>query len=372
MVNNGTTPVTATIEVTPSFEGCEGPSETFTITVNPLPQVDSIADQVVCSGDTIQDIIFTTQNTNGVTTYAWTNDTPSIGLTTPGSGDISSFVAINTGTSPVVATIEVTPTFTNDGVSCEGPSETFTITVNPTPQLDPISNQVVLTGQSTTQVIFSSTVDNLTYSWTNDTTSIGLAASGTGDISSFVAVNTGTSPVIATIEVIPIPSDNTIECDPIPETFTITVNPSVSMFDPADEIICNGDQLSVDFDSPNTGGSITYSWTNDTTSIGLAASGTGDISSFIAINEGTSPVVATIEVTPLFANDGVPCEGPSETFTITVNPGAQVDPIQPQELCNGDQLIVDFTTQNTSSNTCLLYTSPSPRDRQKSRMPSSA
>ena len=28
--------------------------------------------------------------------------------------------------------------------------------------------------------------------------------------------------------------------------------------------------------------------------------------------------------------------------------------------------------ENESANTCLLYTSPSPRDRQKSRMPSSA
>ena len=28
--------------------------------------------------------------------------------------------------------------------------------------------------------------------------------------------------------------------------------------------------------------------------------------------------------------------------------------------------------QSTFNNTCLLYTSPSPRDRQKSRMPSSA
>ena len=28
--------------------------------------------------------------------------------------------------------------------------------------------------------------------------------------------------------------------------------------------------------------------------------------------------------------------------------------------------------KNSSTNSCLLYTSPSPRDRQKSRMPSSA
>ena len=35
-------------------------------------------------------------------------------------------------------------------------------------------------------------------------------------------------------------------------------------------------------------------------------------------------------------------------------------------------LIGGFGIANTVSKTCLLYTSPSPRDRQKSRMPSSA
>ena len=33
---------------------------------------------------------------------------------------------------------------------------------------------------------------------------------------------------------------------------------------------------------------------------------------------------------------------------------------------------LSFYTQSTESGNCLLYTSPSPRDRQKSRMPSSA
>ena len=33
---------------------------------------------------------------------------------------------------------------------------------------------------------------------------------------------------------------------------------------------------------------------------------------------------------------------------------------------------IAFAGGNTGSNSCLLYTSPSPRDRQKSRMPSSA
>ena len=37
-----------------------------------------------------------------------------------------------------------------------------------------------------------------------------------------------------------------------------------------------------------------------------------------------------------------------------------------------NQLISAFGDPSMEYNTCLLYTSPSPRDRQKSRMPSSA
>ena len=38
---------------------------------------------------------------------------------------------------------------------------------------------------------------------------------------------------------------------------------------------------------------------------------------------------------------------------------------------NGD-FLPEFASENDDNIACLLYTSPSPRDRQKSRMPSSA
>ena len=39
-----------------------------------------------------------------------------------------------------------------------------------------------------------------------------------------------------------------------------------------------------------------------------------------------------------------------------------------------ENIYIDFkyTLENTEANICLLYTSPSPRDRTRSRMPSSA
>ena len=69
-------------------------------------------------------------------------------------------------------------------------------------------------------------------------------------------------------------------------------------------------------------------------SIGLAASGTGDIASFTATNAGTAPVVATIVVTPHFENGSVTCDGPAKTFTITVNPTAEVNQPTSQVVCN--------------------------------------
>jgi len=65
------------------------------------------------------------------------------------------FTAINAGTSPVVATIIVTPHFTNGGVTCDGPTKTFTITVNPTGDVDQPASQVVCNGSSTATVTFA-------------------------------------------------------------------------------------------------------------------------------------------------------------------------------------------------------------------------
>jgi hypothetical protein len=65
------------------------------------------------------------------------------------------------------------------------------------------ANQEVNQGAQTTAVTFTSAVSGVTYDWTNNTTSIGLAASGSGNIASFVANSTSNAAVKATITVTP-------------------------------------------------------------------------------------------------------------------------------------------------------------------------
>ena len=362
--NGSTAPVVATITVTPHFFNdavtCDGPVQTFTITVNPTGQVNDPADQLVCNGSPTTSVIFTSDNTGGVTTYTWDNSDPSINLVVSGSGNIGSFNAVNLTTAPVVATITVTPHFANGGTTCDGAAETFTITVNPTAQVNDPADQVLCNGSNTAAVNFTTanTIGTTTYSWTNTVTGIGLAASGTGNIAPFTAVNTGTAPVVATITVTPHFANGGKTCDGPVKTFTITVNPAAQVNTPANQVVCNGASSAVvNFTTNNTGGAVTYSWDNDNTAINLGASGLGSVPSFVATNAGTSPIIANITVTPHFDNGGPVCDGPSKTFTITVNPTAQVNDPVDQVVCNGSSTAtVTFATGNTGGTTNYTWT----------------
>ncbi len=64
------------------------------------------------------------------------------------------------------------------------------------------SNQTVVNGSNTTAVALQG--GTCAYTWVNDNPSIGLSASGTGNIGSFTAINTGNTPIIATITATPI------------------------------------------------------------------------------------------------------------------------------------------------------------------------
>jgi subtilisin-like proprotein convertase family protein len=272
-----------------------------------------------------------------VTTYNWTNTTPSIGLAASGVGNIASFAAANTSTVPVTATVSVIPTYTNAGVGCAGPASSFTYTVNPTPTVNAVSNQAVCRGSNVAAISFGGTVSGTVYNWTNTNTAIGLAASGTGNIASFVGANTTSAPISGTITVTPVFTNAGITCTGTPRTFTITVNPIPTVNSVASFPVCHNSVAAVTFSGATTG--TVYNWTNNNTAIGLAASGTGNLN-FTAQNTTSAPRVATITVTPVFTNGGTACTGTPISFTITVNPLPVVSAgTLPARICISDTLV---------------------------------
>jgi YVTN family beta-propeller protein len=353
-INAGNAPVTATIIVTPFYSNagvtCSGPSQMFTISVNPTPTVNQPANQVVCHNSFTTDINFSGSATG--TVYRWTNNTPSIGLAANGVGNIPAFTATNTSTAPLVATITVTPEYTSNGLTCLGTAKTFSITVNPKPYVDGVLNQSYCNGATTSPIVFVGTVPGTVFNWVNFNTAIGLGASGTGNIPSFTATNPGTTPISAQIKVQAFYTNGGLTCAGNDTSFQIRVNPTPTVNQPVNQVICNANLTSaITF----TGNATLYRWTNNTPSIGLAANGVGDIAAFNATNTGNAPLVATITVTPEFTANGLTCLGAAKTFTITVNPTPNVSDPADLSVCAG-QLTAAINFSGTVTGTVFTWT----------------
>jgi gliding motility-associated-like protein len=85
--------------------GAASQDVTVTGVVNMAPAVAAVTSQGVTAGLLTKPIAFSGTGS----TYSWVNDTPGIGLAANGTGDIASFKGINNGSTPVTATITVTP-----------------------------------------------------------------------------------------------------------------------------------------------------------------------------------------------------------------------------------------------------------------------
>ncbi|MDR3680226.1 MAG: T9SS type A sorting domain-containing protein [Flavipsychrobacter sp.] len=344
-INATNSPIISTITVFPVANGCTGLSQTAIITVNPTPNVTATpTKQAICNGTAASAIVFTSNVSNA--NIAWTNNTTSIGLGASGTGNTYIFTGTNTSNAPVSSLISVTPTANG----CSGAVQTDTITVNPIPTVTATpSNQIVCNNIATQAILFTSNVSGASFAWTNGLPSVGIAASGTSSsIPAFTASNSSNVPATAIITVIPTANG----CIGNPKLDTILVNPTPFANPISPQILCNGGTVNpIPFSGSLVSGT-SYSWTNSAPSIGLAASGTTNINAFTGINTGSTPVVATIAVTPI-ANG---CSGAVKTATITVNPtpNAIVTPAS-QPICNGAP-IGAITITGSVNNTTFSWT----------------
>jgi hypothetical protein len=293
--------VVGTITVTPTANSCVGTAKTFTITINPSPKVNSIANAVYCNGISASAISFTSSTTGA--TFTWASSA-NAGFGTTGSGNIPTYTATNAGSSVLVATVNATA----KTATCTGPARPFTVTVNPTPIVTPISNLTYCGTATATPLNFTSLTSGTTYAWTSSN-NVGFGTSGTGNIASYTVINPTRNDTIATVTVRP--TANT--CQGLATTFTITVRPTPVVNTLSNVTLCagaTGTPIAFSSATPNTN----FSWTTPT-NVGFGTSGTGNIAGgFTAANASQSVVTATVSVIPATAT----CTGKAETFTFVV------------------------------------------------------
>ncbi len=215
-----------------------GCMHTASVTINQPPQLVITANAnpvLICQGD------ITNLSVSGASTYNWSN-----GL---GNG-------ITVTASPTITT---TYTVTgSDTIGCTATTE-VTVSVNPTPDISPTSDQTLCHNTQTTAINFTSSVPNTVFNWINNNSSIGLAANGTGDISSFTVTNTGTAPQTSTIIVTPSFTNNGLTCTGQSDTFLIIVNPVPALtMAQTDTVICYGKSVLI-----SVSGAMTYQWSNN-------------------------------------------------------------------------------------------------------------
>lgn len=301
--------VTATIGTTTTYtvtnvnNGCTGTaSATVTIASGLSITVDPSA-STICDGDCVDLTAF------GGTTYTWS---PATGLNSTASQTVTA-----------CPTVTTTYTVTGNTSGCTG-TATVVVTVNPLPVVSPASDIAVCAGDMIAVPAFSQP----SVTWTNSDQNIGLAPSGVGNITSFMGMNAGSSPITAVITVIATANG----CVGPPMTFNITVNPLPTVTAGVDQEVCEGTQVTI-----NGGGAASYVWTPSAVD-GQPFTPTVGLTSYSV--EGT---------------DGNGCKN-TDVMNVTVNALPVVNAGPDQLVCAGTQVTLTATGGDAGSN----YTWPAP------------
>ena len=304
---------TTTYTVSNPSDACAVP-KSITVNVNPVPTVTVPVNITEMTGTTIPVQTFT--STVAGTTYAWTNNTPSIGLAATGSTSTPSFTATNNTASPVTATINVTPTAPN---TCVGAAQAFTITVDPTPNVNQPANITNCEG-TVTLVDFTGTTANTNYLWTNTNPSIGLASSGSNDLS-FTTQNPTNVAQTASVTVTPQAY--------VTQGYvwgSVNENGSLTLSAPAGKVFTNVSFAS--YGTPSgSGGNYTLGACNAATSNSVISDlAIGNSTMTVVANNATfgDPCVTSSKALAVKLGYGVSVTGIPRTFSITVNPSATI------------------------------------------------
>ena len=297
--------------VTQTVNGCEGPADTATLTIQSLPSAPTTTDTAICLGDSVPSLVAMGSNINWYSDTALTNlvfagDTFATGDTTAG-----------------IHTYYVTQTANG----CEGPADSASLTIFGLPSAPLTSDTAICLGDSVPSLIASgsniswysdSSLTNLIFS--GDTFSTGNTLSGTYNYYVTQSVN---------------------GCEGLADTVTLTIKALPTAPVVADTGICFGDSV-----PPLIASGTNINWYSDTALTSLLFSGDTLITGISTAGTYAYFVTQTVNG----------CEGPADTATLTI----QSLPLAPitgdTAICLGDSvpsLVATGSNINWYSDTAL-------------------
>ncbi|MDD2306717.1 MAG: G8 domain-containing protein [Prolixibacteraceae bacterium] len=306
LTNTTSSNINVVYSVIPTSGSCSGASFSVTVTVYPLPTVTAPPDKTYCMGETTlaiplvgvpSGVVF---DISGGATIGLTNKT--------GVTQIPSYAA-TTGS----ATITITPRANG----CSGTPVTFTVTVNPRPNIHlSASARTICSGEST-NITISSTTSGATFSWDvySMTGTITGAGSGTGNLLDQTLLNN--TPTSGTVVYQITASTGT--CEGATINLTVNVHPAVSAIIAGTTTVCQDDSPAPSITFTASGGTAPYTFTYMVN---------GGANQQVVANSGnTATVTAPTNVAGTFVYNLVSVAGSTGctypqtgTATVTVNP----------------------------------------------------
>lgn len=273
-------------------------------------------------------------------TYSITWDAPSI---TAGFTNVAA-TAFPAGGAPIDVTVPATATpdtYTGTLYVSNGTctiSQPISVLVKPIPDVNPTADQAVCNGATTTDVLFTGSLSGTNFNWTNSLGTVGIPASGSGDITGFTAINGGTDTAIATITVTP----ELNGCFGTADEFDIIVKPTPSLSVANAGSVCDNTTFNYTATSATEG--TTFAWER--------AALTGDI--VAASNSGAASISETFDntgtnVIPVnysYTLTAAGCEN-VETMTVSVNPTPVLTGTMLPTVCSGSAFM--YTQASSTS-----------------------
>lgn len=296
--NNSSVPIFGTITVRPAGgTGCTFSPLSFRITIKPTPRsLTTPPSQTVCAGSATAPVTFLA-NISG-SSFVWSNSKPAIGIAANGSGDLPSFTATNNTGAALTATMAGVPVLNG----CAGPPAIFFITVHPSAQAISYpsgsycqAGTVAATRVGSSGGAFSATPVGLSLNTATGEVKLGASLPTTYTITYAVPASGGCAASAST---------------------TLQVLAQSGVNPVANQVVCPGALVpSMAWIGPD----VPFNWTNDNPSIGLPASGTGDLPAFTAVNTDATARSAFIRVSAQATAGSTLCPSKPMVFRITVN-----------------------------------------------------